>query len=164
LADLLASLLKQLVQARPIPEIIKSLYESHKSRRNYPSNDEISKALHSICTNYSKVFIVVDALDEYQVSNRRILLSEIFNLQAKSRISFFATSRFIPEITKEFEGSISLEVRANDDDIRRYLDGRISRLRPFVKNNPTLRDETKAEIIKAVDGMYVPSYLAKGLY
>jgi hypothetical protein len=99
-------------------------------------------------------------LDECQVSDegRGRFLSEIFNLQPKTRASFLATLRLIPEITKEFEGSISIEIRASDYDVRRYLDGNISRLRPFILRNSTLQEEIKTEIIKAVDGMYVRSY------
>src|SRR5204863_1803509 len=85
--DLLASLLKQLVQKQPaIPENVKSLYERHKNKGSRPSFEEISKELLSVIAIYSKVLIIIDALDECQVSHedRRKLLSEIFNLQTKT--------------------------------------------------------------------------------
>jgi predicted ATPase len=156
--DLLASLLKQLVQEKPAtPTCVKSLYERHKSKRTRPLFEEISKALQSVVADYSKVFIIIDALDECQVSDggRRRLLSEIFNIQAKTGASLFATSRFIPEIMKEFEESISLEIRASDKDIQRYLDGHMLELPSFVVRNHDLQEEIKTEITKAVDGMYV---------
>jgi Cdc6-like AAA superfamily ATPase len=159
--DLLASILKQLIQRQPsVPEKVMSLYKHHYDERTRPSFDEISKVLHSIVYNYSKTFIIIDALDECQVSDggRRMLLSEIFNLQAKTGASFFATSRFIPEIAKEFEGNISLEIRASDDDVQRYLDAKMSQLRPFASRNSTLQEEIKSEIVKAVDGMYVSCF------
>jgi hypothetical protein len=111
-------------------------------------------------SEYSKTFIIIDALDECQISDgsREKLLSEIFNLQANCNSSFFATSRFIPEITKEFKESMSIEIRASDSDVQRYLDEKMSRLRPFVSKNSTLQEEIKMEIIKTVDGMYVPPY------
>ena len=77
----------------------------------------------------------------------------------KCEANIFATSRFIPEITEKFEGSISLEIRASDEDVRRYLDGHMSQLPAFVKRSPDLQEEIKTEIIKAVEGMYVPSIL-----
>jgi hypothetical protein len=160
-ADLLASLLKQLVQEQPsVPESIKSLYKRHKNESTRPSFDEISTTLHSVVADYSRTFIIIDALDEYQISDggRRWFLSEIFNLQAKTGASFFATSRFIPEIAKEFEGSISLEIRARDEDVRRYLNGHMSQLPSFISRSPDLQDEIKTNIIKAVDGMYVSSH------
>jgi len=156
--ELLSSLLKQLVQGQlSVPESVRSLYERHKDRAR-PSFDEILKVFHAVVADYSRTFIVVDALDECQVSNgvRSKLLSELFRLQAQTGASLFATSRFIPEIEKEFKGSILLEIRANNEDVQRYLDGHMSRLPSFVSRSSDLKEEIKTEIIKAVDGMYVP--------
>jgi hypothetical protein len=46
---------------------------------------------------YSRVFIIVDALDECQLSEgcRTTFLTEIFNLQAKSRANIFEDYREI---------------------------------------------------------------------
>jgi hypothetical protein len=117
-------------------------------------------ALYSVVTGYSRAFIIVDALDECQVSDggRRRFLSEIFNLHAKTGSNLFATSRFIPEIEKEFEGCLSLEIRASDEDVKRYLDGHMLQLPSFVLTNLDLQKEIKAAIAQAVDGMYVSPY------
>jgi hypothetical protein len=163
-ADLFASLLKQLVQRRPsLLENIRIMHKLHKDGESRPSFEEILRLLHSVIADYSRVFIFIDALDEYQTSDgrHRILLSEIFNLQAKTGVSLFATSRFIPEIAKEFEECISLEIRASEEDVQRYLDGRMSQLPSFVSRKPDLQETIKTEITKAVDGMYVPTNLAK---
>ena len=88
-----------------MPENVKRLYERHRGNRTRPSFNELSEALHSIIADYSKVFIIIDALDECQVSDgsRKRLLSEIFRVQAKTGANVFAISRFIPEIEKELE-------------------------------------------------------------
>ena len=84
-------------------------------------------------------------------------LLEIFNLHVKYSTNIFATSRSILEITKKFNGSILLEICACNEDVRKYLDGCISQSESkFLKS---YCEEIKAEIIKAVDGMYVPSYI-----
>jgi NACHT domain len=161
-ADLIASLLKQLIQRRPsVPENIMTLYKRHNDERTRPSLNEFTKLLHSIVNDNSKTFIIIDALDECQTSggDRRRLLSEILNLQAKTGALFFATSRFIPEIKKEFEGSISIEIRASDDDVQRYLYGHMSQLPSCVSRSSDLQEEIKTKIIKAVDGMYVCSHI-----
>jgi hypothetical protein len=126
--------------------------------------DEISKALHSIVADYSRVFIIIDALDECQGSNegRKRFLAELFDLQARTGASLFITSRFIPEIVKEFEErSVQLEIRASDDDLQRYLDGHILKLPSFVSRNADLQNEVKIAIINAVDGMYTVSMLSE---
>jgi hypothetical protein len=157
-ADLFASLLKQLIQEQPsVPESIRGLYEHHKDRRTRPSSDEILAVLHSVIRDYSRTFIIIDALDECQVSNgvRRILLSEILDLQARTGANLFATSRFILEIEKEFKRDLLLEIRARDEDVRKYLGGHMFQLPSFVLNNLDLQEEIKTSIVKAVDGMYV---------
>lgn len=158
LEDLLLSLLKQLAQGRQlIPDTVRSLYDQHKYQDTRPSIDEISKALHSVVSSFSKVFIIMDALDECQVTDRcrPKLISEIFNLQARFGANLFATSRFIPEITDQFTSGAWLEIRASDNDIKRYLDGHMARLPKCVSRSPDLQEKIKDVIVKTVDGMYV---------
>ena len=103
-----------------------------------------------------QVFIIVDALDECQVSDgcRSGFLSEIFTLQQKCKVNIFATSRVVPEVTEKFKGHTSLEIRAHNEDVRNYLEGRI--VRSDRKSLRTLDEEIKTKIVEAVDGMYVP--------
>lgn len=156
--DLLASLLKQLARGRPtILDGVKSLHDKHTGRRTKPSFDEISRVLQSVSTTYSRLFIVVDALDECQITDgcRTRFLAEIFSLQAKTGANIFATSRFDPEITQMFKESMSLEIRARDEDVQRYLAGHMIRLPSFVSSSPDLQNKIKLAISKAVDGMCV---------
>lgn len=140
---------------------MKSLYDSHKDKRTRPSFNEISRTLQSVAALYSRVFIIIDALDESQVSDgcRMRFLSEIFNLQAECQASLFATSRFIPEINEKFKESMRLEIRASNQDVQRYLHSHMSQLPKCALRSSEVQDEIKAEIIKAVDGMYVTSHI-----
>ncbi|KAK8043811.1 purine and uridine phosphorylase [Apiospora phragmitis] len=72
---------------------------------------QIAQALRSIVSEHSRVFIMVDAVDECQTSEdyRARFLSTLFDLQAQSKINLFAISRVIPDINKKFEGSPYLE-------------------------------------------------------
>jgi Cdc6-like AAA superfamily ATPase len=152
--DLLESLLKQLSKEQSsLLDSVKSLYDKHKEKQTRPSLDEISRTLQLVANIFSRVIIIVDALDECQVSDgcRKTFLNEIFSLQTKTRANLFTTSRFIPEITERFRGSITLEIRAHDEDLRQYLDGRI--LQSGQKLLETHCEKIKTEIAKAVDGM-----------
>lgn len=158
LEDLFASLLKQLVQEQPsIPESVKSLYDRHKYKRTRPSLDEILQTFQSVASVYSRVFIVVDALDECQVFGgcRQKFVSDLVALQAKCKANLFFTSRPIESIEKLFEENSRLEIRASEEDVQRYLDGHMFRLPEFVVQSLELQEEIKTGIIKAVDGMYV---------
>jgi Cdc6-like AAA superfamily ATPase len=161
LEDLLLSLLKQLAQKHPsVPVDVKNLYEFHKPKRTRPSFDEILKVLRSITGSYSRVFIIIDALDECHVSNKGFnrILSELFNLQVHAQVNLFTTSRFVPEITSQFEGCIWKEIRAKDDDVLRYINERISLLPQSRKSkHQDLQTAIRSEVLKAADGMYVHS-------
>ncbi len=161
MGDLLASLLKQLTQGRSsLPDSVKNLHDRHKSNRTRPSLEEIVGRLQDVAAMYSRVFIVVDALDECQASDgcRTKFLRELFHLQTKHKSTqIFATSRPIPEIMDLFKAGVSLEIRASIDDIARYIEGHISDLPSIVQQSQQLRVEITTEISKAVDGMYVLS-------
>lgn len=53
------------------------------------------------------------------------LLKELFALQSRTGVNFFATSRLVPDIVKVFEDVPSLEIRASREDIERYLKGQM---------------------------------------
>lgn len=169
--DLLANLLKQLLlkklvlnqlaeDSAPLPQIVENLYTRHQAHRTKPSREELSAALHSVAAKYSRVFIVIDALDECQSDGCWAgLLAELFNLQNSQRINIFATSRHVPEIIDQFKGkSESLEIRASDQDVERFLDMEIQNLglsRACVRENHELQQEIKTGIAKSAGGMYV---------
>ncbi|KAK6523104.1 hypothetical protein TWF694_006002 [Orbilia ellipsospora] len=156
--DLVASLLKQLAQRlSPFPECVKSLYDYHRKRSTLPHLDEVSGILQSVACLFSRVFLVIDALDECREAGscRANFLAEIFSLQAKSRTGLLVTSRFVPEVVKIFTGSTTLEVRASKEDVQRYVSGHLGQLRPFVAKNRQLQEEIKTSVSEAVDGMFL---------
>ena len=111
--------------------------------------------LQSVAFGYSKIFIVLDALDELQAPHRRRFLTEIIKLQAKAGTNVLATSRFSYDILNTFQGIASLEIRATEDDLQKYLVERMIDLPPFVSRNIGLQNEIKDTIIKVADGMYI---------
>lgn len=158
LENLVLILLKQLAQGHScLPNAVKDLHNHYQRGPARPSFDEISKTLQSVAALYSRVFILIDALDECQTSEgcRTKLLSEIFSLQVKCAANLFATSRFVAEITERFEGRTSLEIKASDEDVRVYLDSHMPNLPSFVSCSPGLQKAIKDDIVMAVDGMCV---------
>ncbi|KAH0523952.1 hypothetical protein TsFJ059_008884 [Trichoderma semiorbis] len=112
--------------------------------------------------SYLRVFILVDALDECQGSDgcRANLLTDMFFLRDKSKVNIFATSRLIPEIMEKFEACKRMEIRATEDDVRRYVHGQldggnIEHLPSLIKHKPELKHEIIKGISDAVDGMFL---------
>lgn len=160
--DLLASLLKRLVQGlHTLPNSMKNFYERHQREKTHPSFKEILDELQSIIAGFSTTFIIIDALDECKVSDgdQTKFISEILRLQTNTRTNLLVTSRFIPHITEKFQEGASLEIRATNEDVWRYLDEHLSHLPPFVHRNSDLQELIKTRIVKAVDGMYAPPYV-----
>jgi hypothetical protein len=136
-------------EARPVTE----LYERYKPKRTRPSIDELSKALQDISSSLLRAFILIDALDECQVAYRPRLIKEVLSLQARCRVNLLMTSRFLPEITDNFDRSCWLEIRASREDVERYLEDHIQHSSRAIQK---IQGEIKTAISDAVDGMYVP--------
>lgn len=155
---LLASVLRQLIASQSsLPDVVHKLYKQHNTpaRQTRPSTEELIRVLKSLTVIYSRTFIVIDALDECKVSNdtRLRVLSCIFQLRSDTGANFFITSRFNTEISSAFSNITTLEIRANDEDVRRYLSGNIVYLPRFVRNDPSLQENIIDSILQAVQGM-----------
>ncbi|KAI3326598.1 hypothetical protein HD806DRAFT_520391 [Xylariaceae sp. AK1471] len=156
--DLLLSLLKQLSESqRTLPDSIKALYDSHSRLRSRPLLKEILACLEAVAAIYSRVFIVIDALDECESLNscRTKLLQSVFQLQAKCGVNIFATSRIDPSIESQFEKAQIVDMTGSRDDIVRYLDEGVSQLPEFVQRNPELKIEIKQRILNVSVGMFL---------
>lgn len=151
--DLFLSLLRQLIRL-PIPEAVKALHTEHSGRNTYPSFSEILNLLQEVIAGYSQVFFLVDALDECVDSLR--FISELLKLQKKTGVNIYATSRFIPDITRLFREFPAIEIKFPNEDIQRYLDEAMPlQLRPFILEDASLRAEILNKAIEVSDGVYV---------
>lgn len=153
---LLAAILKQLVRERPLyGEPVKNLHTEHADRGTDPSLDEICNALNSVLNNYSKTYIILDALDECTDDNgtRSNLISILRNLQIGTNTSLLVTSRFDSGIEQSLQGSPTLKIEANEADVKRYVAGQLHRFPMCVKSAPELQVEIQNGIALAVDGM-----------
>ncbi|KAH7131090.1 hypothetical protein EDB81DRAFT_130708 [Dactylonectria macrodidyma] len=163
---LFESLLRQLVNGLPtLPSSVHSLYERYHQGQFRPRLDEVIHCVHEVATMYSRVFVVVDALDECSDNSgneckrhsgdQTRLLSEMFQLQAQCLVNFFATSRPMANTLETFRQYPSLEIRAGEQDVRKYLDAHMSKLPPFVIQSPELQDQIKDRILQAMDGSFL---------
>ena len=153
---LLAAMVKQLVQARPsAAEPVERLHKQHADRGTKPSLDEIFGVLREVVAKYTTVYILVDALDECRDRDgtRSRFLARLRELQAGQDIRLIATSRFIPEVEVEFQTAVRLEVRASNEDVRRFVAGQIYRLPRCIQRDPALQKTVEEKIPETVDGM-----------
>ncbi|GIJ98168.1 hypothetical protein Aspvir_000283 [Aspergillus viridinutans] len=158
--DLLWSLLRQFVQKSPkvLPETLQLFYKSYKLQK--PPRlaiEDVSKAMQIMVREYSRAFVVIDALDEYDWKNDELhtFLDVIVALQAQTGLNLLATSRHAFDAGSRFYGCLSLTIRASDNDIWLYLQNHMARLPPSVRDNPYLLDNIKDDIVHASNGVFL---------
>ncbi|KAJ7722542.1 hypothetical protein B0H14DRAFT_3170152 [Mycena olivaceomarginata] len=147
--DLLSSLWKQLVVG------------------TRPSLDEVFQILSSAIGEYSKVYLIVDALDEYPEAPRLKLLEHLSMAMAVPTVNLMFTLR--PHITLDpfFPGRRVIDIKATEKDIRQYINmyiQRSPRLSKHVRTRPGLGEEIKSRILSNVEGIYVYKFLLAKLH
>ncbi|KAI8723103.1 NACHT domain-containing protein [Fusarium sp. LHS14.1] len=124
-----------------------------------PSIVEIMESFKKVIAKYDRVFFVVDALDECAAEDRTGFLKEIFRLQTISNVSLFATFRSDVDLEHMLGKVPSLEILADPEDVRSYLEWGMHELPAFVKQDPALKEEIKDTIIKATPGSFLAAAL-----
>ncbi|KAF5496222.1 hypothetical protein CGCF413_v009137 [Colletotrichum fructicola] len=150
---------KQLVQAQSeIPASVRELYEMHQklhsSRREMETVDLLFR-LATTCT--SRLFIIVDGLDECQPNVLRKLIQWISQLQRDGEANVLLTTRPIPEIVNDAKLSRCryFEIRARDDDVRQFVSSSIPSMRFKERDDPLLQKEITSVISKRAEGMFL---------
>lgn len=155
--DVIGAVLKQLVESRrELSQHIEQAYSQHVNGRSRLTREERSILLRSEVSQFARVFIVVDALDESPETKgaRREIVSELKELGSKANI--LVTSRPLPLIEQDFRSCLRLEIRAQDDDVRTYIRGRLENDQTLVHHlriTPVLATEIEEAIVKKVQGM-----------
>lgn len=150
-SNLIASLLKQMVQDCPaISKSVKALYVYHRNRNTHPTLIDLMETLKSEIGMYSKVFIVVDALDECECHETRAnLVSKLRSLTSAGTVRI-VTSRDLPSIAQDFQGIKRLDIHPSHHDLTRYLEGRIAAGPRHLKR---LQEIIVSRIIQSAAGM-----------
>jgi nucleoside-triphosphatase THEP1 len=155
--DLLKSLLRQFIQQRAsVPKAIKDFYERHAKQGTMPTRNELSKALPLVAATYARPLIVVDAVDECETkeNTRDDFLDELLNLQEKTQTCLMIISRPIHEIARRLDACVHFDIRAQPQDIQKYIETRLPLLPMFVQRNEILKQRIITTVVGGVQGMY----------
>jgi hypothetical protein len=134
------------------------LYDEHEDKGTRPAMWEIANCLKEVIKLFSDVFIIIDALDEYDEGDgtRDVLVSQLSDLVSLANSHILVTSRWLTSIERCFEGCLRLEIRATDQDVTKYVEQRIegsSRLQRNIKDNSKLKNEVVETIVERCQGM-----------
>ncbi|KAJ7362830.1 hypothetical protein DFH08DRAFT_841545 [Mycena albidolilacea] len=154
--NLLSGLWRQLVFGRDVGPVAKQLYRLHHEKRTTPSMKEVVDLLHSCFTEFSKVYIIVDALDEHPEDQRWILLQHLATMGPTVNVMIMSRPNITPATSHPNLDAI--KIHANADDLRKYVDTQIQRSPRFLthlRTQPELRDEIHTKISETADGMFL---------
>jgi hypothetical protein len=154
LEELVASILKQIIQYHPLAsESIKAFCEEFRDKRRRPRLNNLIDALRSEIQTFSKVFFVIDALDECPEDYQGRLIAVFESIS--STVYLMVTSRPLDLIKQQFQSACHLDINAEDGDVRKYINNRIRRgqtkneilLAQLAQDNRGLRDSIVEKIV-----------------
>ncbi|KAJ9295853.1 hypothetical protein DTO271G3_5876 [Paecilomyces variotii] len=153
-------LLRQVTAKNPkIPHNIQRLHDQYSQGSTRPPLKILLTELCESFRQYDRVFVVLDAVDEYYVSNyesHQILMSELARIQETTPINILMTSRFSnTHAIAKFPGSVQKEIRAQQQDIVLYLNARLPMFQTNVIGNVSLEKYIQSMVLRAADGMFL---------
>ena len=124
---MLASLLKQLALAKAkLPGPVFDLHQRMTRQQRQPKQEDLEEALLLTCSEFDRVFVVIDALDECDKSQRNAVLRALSTMSQCTPVSIFVTSRpHAEDISKAFKNSHKIVIEAKPSDIEKYVYNKI---------------------------------------
>ena len=166
--------LKQLCRTmQSLPSELQEVYMQRDKNDSQPNYEELRVVLLAVMQHFSRVYFVLDALDECTLDQRqdlcKFLLSMVNTTSASTTnegvVKLFVTSRKESDIEAAFQQQSipTIEIAATnvDSDIEVYVKAQIElrlqnqslRLRDM-----TLKNKILSVLTSKAGGMYVPSY------
>ncbi|KAH8648264.1 hypothetical protein BGZ60DRAFT_390514 [Tricladium varicosporioides] len=161
--NLLASIYFQLVsEDSALPIELERLYSNGKNRlkRMRPTFLEIKSLLAAKISGYSRIFLIVDALDELPENSRRILITTVQTVRPD--INLLVTSRYLDNIALDLKDWVKLEIKASRGDIEAYVKHRLSegnRLEKLVNRDIALKKVVVVTVVEKSLHMFLLAQL-----
>lgn len=156
---IVANLVKQVVQSKisffkPLQELYENMIS--KSIHARPNLKDLESLLLSACDTFGRSYIVVDALDECALDQRKLLLPLFQSLREASIKVFVTSRRHAQDVERAFCDHTRVEIRATESDLQDYVTNQIEDDEDLTDLLP---DELKTKIVSSISngarGMYV---------
>jgi hypothetical protein len=126
--NIIRSLLKQLLFSLPtLPDGVEEYYEVCSKKGKSADITTLKHQLLSVIAKFDRVFLLFDALDEISSEHSKEVMSLIRDFRNTEK-KVFCTSRInTARVRSELGNPTVIEIRANEDDIVRYITDRLDR-------------------------------------
>jgi hypothetical protein len=119
-----SNIMRQLLaQQINILSSLRAVFE--KSRRDgyQATASELFKVLRDVCLGFGKCFILIDAIDEFDVNDANHITDLLLSLDdlASSGVKVFITSRELPSNARLVQHASIVSISAHEADIKAYV-------------------------------------------
>ncbi|KAK4224251.1 hypothetical protein QBC38DRAFT_24376 [Podospora fimiseda] len=162
---LVSSLLEQVLRRgnfSPLPQELNTLYKLCTKHDTRPTLAQLTKLFRAVCSSYTTIHVVLDALDECADSDDSAPAFVAAVRALGPNIRLLCTSRFFTAFEGYFQDAQTLEITAHSDDIRTFLESRLqlegsnrSRIAKHVRADPALKEEIIKAIVEESRGMFL---------
>jgi hypothetical protein len=137
-----------------------ALLRDNKKKDCQPLLQTLIAVLHAEMKAYSYAFIVVDALDEISGGAQMDLIEKLRSLTSNSSIKLLITSRHIDIVGDSIGADARLDIIADKNDIKLYLETRLSSphagtIKRLLKASSLTEADVVRKIMEKARGMYV---------
>jgi hypothetical protein len=149
-------LLRQLLESLDtLPASITTLYKAHKEsqfRMPRPSVAELTGLLDSVLASFSRVFVIIDALDEYPSHTRNNFLQVLRRLDPSHLLITSREHIRLDEVIPEY---LRIDVHADEQDLKVYARSRLDKLHLArqVRAKPELQDAIINQVISSASDL-----------
>lgn len=159
-SDVLSSLLRQLLQGNTgLRGVTSDLCCRRQHNTGRLSEEEVQKELDLAISRCSKVFFIIDALDEcldVRVRGQFLMWIDtcLLKFNDDTSIKVLATTRHGAKLGRcSLSNGLSLKVKANREDMEDFLNGNLSYLPDFIQRKPELWGYIRSQIVESARGM-----------
>lgn len=154
-SQILAALISQMAQANlNARACLETIYSHRLDDTSTLGESELVSLLRKIAANLSKVFLIIDGLDEASAPVQERLLHVVLGLP---NTSLLIMSRPLPHLMEAYAPTaFTVSIQAQRADIATYVEARVhasARLRALIKNDDTLIATVSSCVQAQCDGM-----------
>lgn len=151
LQKLLVAIWQQLSLSKDL-DAATQIFKSHEEKNTPASFKEIQELLLARVAEYTKVYIIIDGLEEY-VGSQQVLLHWLLKLG--SQVGVMVTGR--GHLPPPAGASLQVELSASVQDVTAYVLAQLKsldQLKSLIEQTPALQEKIITHILTKAHGMY----------